>query len=197
MDELVSAARTVVVGGSSDDVVAGVRQHVEPGTRAEVLQFSGGLSEAERRSSPVYEVLRLTYRSGYSPDEIAEAEESLGLLIPSEWAEYLTGPSVFVGGWLETGAYFGVFSPKDIAEVTNAYFEWVPSRGAIMIADDGGGSWLQLDTGKGNDTPVLLAYSSSAEWSETKVQCNSIQELIARIESRRFEFDDYAPDYRS
>lgn len=96
-----------------------------------MLRFSEGSSEAERRSSPVYEVLRLTYRSGYSPDEIAEAEECLGLLILSEWTEYLTGQSVFVGGWLETVFHYGLFSPKDIAEVTNAFLEWVPSRGSF------------------------------------------------------------------
>ncbi|GAB36848.1 SMI1/KNR4 family protein [Gordonia otitidis] len=201
--EAVAHAAATVSGVDFDEVVARGRAAVERGICCDIYQLpdneldgAAAIVGADIGATSVYDVRRFTYRAGSSLEEVRAAEESLGVPLPPRWVDYLTGPSVL--DLFEGEEYLDIFTPADIADVTNAYYEWVPRIGAAMIAGDGGSGRLLLDTRFGDDSPVVFFYSGGDDgWEGTTVQADSIDDFIASAEAGTFEvvFDD-AREYR-
>ncbi|OBA43996.1 SMI1/KNR4 family protein [Gordonia sp. 852002-51296_SCH5728562-b] len=201
--EAVVHAVSTVGGVDFHEVVARGRVAVEPGIRCDIYELPtndlddlAGLAGTDVGTASVYDVRRFTYRPGISLEEVRAAEEALGEPLPPRWVTYLTGSSVLE--FVEGEEYLHLYSPADIADVTNAYYEWVPRIGAAMIADDGGSGRLMLDTRVGDGSPVVYFYPGGDDgWGGTTVQADSIDAFILSAEAGTFEivFDD-APEYR-
>ena len=200
--EAVVHAVSTISGVGFDDVVARGRAAVQSGICCDIYQLPenslddpADLAGTDVGTASVYDVRRFTYRPGISLEEVRAAEEALGEPLPPRWVTYLTGSSVLE--FVEGEEYLHLYSPADIADVTNAYYEWVPRIGAAMIGDDGGSGRLMLDTRVGDDSPVVSFYPGYDGWEGTTVQADSIDGFIASAEAGTFEivFDD-APEYR-
>ena len=195
--EAVAHATSTVSGDDLTDVVTRGRAGVESGIFCDIyhlppneLVAPDALGDTGVGAASVYAVRRFTYRPGSSLDEVRSAEEALGVRLPQRWVEYLTGASVLDKA--EGPEYFELFTPADIADVTNAFYEWSPRIGAAMIGNDGGSSRLQLDTRVGDASPVVMMFPGDRDWEDTTVQADSIDDFIERAEAGTFEvvFDD-------
>jgi hypothetical protein len=188
----------VIAGEHLSELIEEARAHVVPGVDCEVFRIPDGVGPDELASISADPTMtaarlrRLTYRAGATTDEVRRAVQALGLSIPPLWVEYLTGASLLSHGWLDANdhnEYVCIYTPKDIVDVTNAYYDWVTNDGAIMVGGGAGGSeWLQLDTVAGDDSPVVLLSSGGQGWEDTTIQADSIDEFVSLIESHRFEF---------
>ncbi len=195
--DVASHSRVVHTGEDATDVATQARSDLRAGEVCQMYEFPpqvGALESVSALPSPSparptpAEQWRHTFRAGCTVEEIRDAEQLLGVRIPPRWCDYLMSSSVFDSGWLPNGDYVNLSTPADAAEVTNAFYDWVPRCGAVMIGDADGTDWLQLDTRAGDDSPVVLLSSGGQAWEDTTVQANSIDEFIELIETGRFRF---------
>lgn len=200
--DAIGDARWVIATDSRDEVIAEARSRLAPGLRCVVYEIRPELRHLTSVSQfPVDAPIadhRFTFVPGVARAELVAAEEQLGVPIPPRWRDYLTSPSHLDHATLDgEGEFLAIFSVADMVDVTNAYHDWVPRCGAVMIAGSGLGSeWLQLDTRAGDRSPVVFRMSGMDTWSETMVQSTSIDEFIAAAESGRFRFRLDAPGYQ-
>ncbi|MDL9944583.1 SMI1/KNR4 family protein [Gordonia sp. ABSL11-1] len=194
LSEVVATADSLIGGDREREVLAEARSRLTPGGMCSMYQLppDGHVESIEQAAASALSAPKLhrySYRSGSANSDVDDAEERLGVKLPPLWRRYLTSPSLFSAGWLASGEFVAIYPPKDIVDVTNAYYEWVPRNGAVMVAGGAGGSeWLQLDTVAGDDSPVVLLSSGGQGWEDTIIQTDSIDEFVSLIEAHRFQF---------
>ncbi|BCJ64851.1 SMI1/KNR4 family protein [Polymorphospora rubra] len=106
------------------------------------------------------------YRGPVSDSEFTEAEAALGRPLPGAWRSYLQGQSWFRRGWMTTGAYVWLNTPREMLELHQVWDESTDAHPAIaIIGGDGSREQLVLDL-RGDPAPVLLV--SCARNSPTK-----------------------------
>ncbi|GAA1480752.1 hypothetical protein GCM10009624_11920 [Gordonia sinesedis] len=200
--QAVKLAVLTVGGESLAAVTAEARSRISPGLWCDIYRlppderFVTSVAEIESTES-VYNLLWYTYASGTTSEAIGEAEQEVGVKIPSRWSEYMTSQSVLEVASPPSGEFLDIYSPASLVGVTKAFYEWTPPIGAVMIGGSGYGSeWLQLDTRVGNRSPVVLLCSGGQEWTDTIIQAPTIDEFIDRVESGRFELSLDGPYYQ-
>lgn len=192
--DVLTVAPSIVVGDDVDDVVTRGRAIVSSDLWCDIYQLPPNeagrvqdLSDSIGQLSG-YDLRRFTYRPGCGIEDVRQAEQLLDLAIPERWTKYLTSSSVLHE--VHGDQYLHLHTPADIGAVTNAFYEWSARIGAVMIADDGASDRLQLDTRRGDQSPVVALTPGGQRWADTYVQAETIEEFITLAESGRFEFRD-------
>ena len=192
--DVLTAAPSIVVGDDVDDVVRRGRRQVCADLWCDVYQLptneAGRVQDLDDTIGRLsgYDLRRFTYRAGCGIEDIRQAEQLLDLVIPERWTEYLISFSVLHE--VHGDQYLHLFTPTEIGAVTTAFYEWSPRIGAVMIADDGASDRLQLDTRRGDQSPVVALTPGGQRWADAYVQAETIDNFIALAESGRFEFRD-------
>ncbi|XVV17413.1 hypothetical protein ACQP2X_24440 [Actinoplanes sp. CA-131856] len=128
------------------------------------------------------------YRGPVDDAEFAEAEQFLGRPLPRAWQSYLQGGSWLRRGWLASGTYVWLNTPREMLGLHEAWDEAAGAHpGIAIIGGDGSREQLVLDLRK-DPAPVLLLDTASAGWETGIRQTGDVGELIDRIESGEFEF---------
>ncbi len=196
--DALTAAPSIVVGDDVDDVVSRGRSLVSSELWCDIYQLppneAGRVEDLDGSIGQLsaYDLRRFTYRSGSGVEDIRQAEQLLDLAIPERWTKYLTSPSVLHE--VHGDQYLHLYTPAEIGTVTSAFYEWSPRIGAVMIADDGASDRLQLDTRRGDQSPVVALTPGGQRWADAYVQVQTIDEFITVAESGRFEFRDDVDD---
>ncbi|SDT29234.1 SMI1/KNR4 family protein [Actinoplanes derwentensis] len=120
--------------------------------------------------------------------EFAETEEALGTPLPQAWRNYLQGRSWFRRGWMTSGAYVWLNTPREMLGLHEAWDEATGAHpGIAIIGGDGSREQLVLDLRR-DPAPVLTVDIASAGWDSGILQADNVGQLIDRIESGEFEF---------
>ncbi|MEV0136230.1 hypothetical protein AB0H83_48360 [Dactylosporangium sp. NPDC050688] len=128
------------------------------------------------------------YRGPVSAEEFAEAEEALGRPLPAAWRSYLQGGSWFRRGWLTSGAYVWLNTPREMLQLHAAWDDGTETHpGMAIVGGDGAREHLVLDL-RSEPAPVLLIDNTSAGWESGVRQADDAGALVGRIESGDFEF---------
>lgn len=129
------------------------------------------------------------YRGPVNDQEFIDADKALGRPLPAEWRSYLQGESWFRRGWVTSGAYVWLNSPREMLELHDAWDEATNAHpGIAIIGGDGSREQLVLDL-RGDPAPVLLVDITSSGWQSAIRQADDVSQLIDRIEAGTFEFD--------
>lgn len=129
------------------------------------------------------------YRGPVDDEEFVDAEKALGRALPEAWRTYLQGESWFRRGWMRTGAYVWLNSPREMLELHEAWDEATLAHpGIAIIGGDGSREQLVLDLGS-DPAPVLLVDISSGGWDNAIRRADDVSQLIDRIEAGTFAFD--------
>ncbi|MEV4761854.1 hypothetical protein AB0J89_04385 [Micromonospora chokoriensis] len=120
--------------------------------------------------------------------EFTDAEKALGRPLPAAWRTYLQGESWFRRGWMPSGAYVWLNSPREMLDVHDAWDQATDEHpGIAIIGGDGSREQLVLDL-RSDPAPVLLADITSSGWESATRQASDVSQLIDRIEAGTFEF---------
>jgi hypothetical protein len=123
---------------------------------------------------------------------VADEEFSEPPALPEAWRAYLQGRSWFSRGWLPSGDYLWLYSPREGAEILDA---WDDGRGrghpeelldAAMIGGNGSREHLLLDMRR--DPPAVISSDlmQGGLWSGMTVQASDVGSFIEAVESGRF-----------
>ncbi|MGW3783576.1 hypothetical protein ACWD5Z_03270 [Micromonospora chokoriensis] len=128
------------------------------------------------------------YRGPVDDQEFTDAETALGRPLPAAWRTYLQGESWFRRGWMPSGAYVWLNSPREMLDVHDAWDQATDEHSGIaIIGGDGSREQLVLDL-RSDPAPVLLADITSSGWESATRQADDVSHLIDRIEAGTFEF---------
>jgi hypothetical protein len=129
------------------------------------------------------------YRGPVADAEFAEAERALGAPLPAAWRGYLQGPCRLRRGWLASGAYVRLNTPREMLDVHDAWGDATGAHpGIAIIGGDGSRGQIVLDL-RADPAPVLLVDVSSDGWHAGIRQADDVGDLVERIEAGTFEFD--------
>jgi hypothetical protein len=129
------------------------------------------------------------YCGPVSDQEFTDAAETLGRPLPTARRRYLQGTSWFRRGWLTSGAYVWLNTPREMLELHEAWKEGTDAHpGVAIIGGDGSREQLVLDLRR-DPAPVLPVDITSAGWDSGIRQADDIGQLIDRIENGEFEFN--------
>ncbi|BCJ64874.1 hypothetical protein [Polymorphospora rubra] len=129
------------------------------------------------------------YRGPVGDSEFTDAEAALGRPLPGPWRSYLQGRSWFRRGWMTTGEYVWLNTPREMLELHDAWADSTRRHpGIAIIGGDGSREQLVLDL-RSDPAPVLLVDIVSDGWGSGTRQANDVGQLIDRIETGEFAFD--------
>ncbi len=101
------------------------------------------------------------YRGPVNDQEFTDADRALRRALPAAWRTYLQGKSWFRRGWMTSGAYVWLNTPRQMLELHYAWDESTDVHpGIAIIGGDGSREQLVLDL-RSEPAPVLLVESSS------------------------------------
>ncbi len=151
-------------------------------------RFSAGDLEDLTASLAGAIVEEADYRGPVADQEFAAARAALGRELPPAWRAYLQGPSWFRRGWLDSGAYVWLNTPREMLDLHDAWDEsTVEHPGIAIIGGDGSRDQLVLDL-RQDPAPVLLVDITSSGWETATRQAGDVAELVGRIEACTFDF---------
>lgn len=128
------------------------------------------------------------FRGPVSDQEFTAAGDALGSALPAAWRAYLQGQSWFRRGWMTSGAYVWLHTPRQMLEVHEAWGESAEAHpGIAIIGGDGSREQLVLDL-RSDPAPVLLIDTSSDGWGAGIRQAGDVSQFIDRLEAGTFEF---------
>ncbi len=128
------------------------------------------------------------YRGPVADKEIIDSERRLGRSLPAAWRDYLRGPSWFRRGWMASGYYVWLYTPREMLDLQEAWNEAIDVHpGIAIIGSDGSREQLVLDL-RQDPAPVLLIDITSSGWDSAIGQVDDVSLLIERIEAGIFEF---------
>ncbi|GAB7040722.1 MULTISPECIES: SMI1/KNR4 family protein [Catenuloplanes] len=159
-------------------------------TRHDELEYRIPASDCAELNAHIIGAIReeADYRGPLTDAEFTEAEQALGRPLPQAWRRYLQGESWFRRGWLTSGAYVWLNTPREMLGLHEAWDEATGAHtGIAIIGGDGSREQLALDLRK-DPAPVLLIDITSAGWETGIPQADDVHQLIDRIESGEFEF---------
>lgn len=202
--DVVEKALELRGGDDRAEVIERGRHLIRPDTVCDIYELPindlgdslDGVADLDAHPS-VLSFRHFTYRPGASEDEIRAAENEMDVIMPRRWADYLLRPVVLDTVHPAAGTYLDIYTPATAAGVTEAFYEWTPKCGAVMIAGTDGSTWLQLDTAVGDASPVVLLCSGDSQWEDTAVQAESIEAFIETAEAGQFDLDFDARRYQS
>nr|BFE59898.1 hypothetical protein GCM10020063_044240 [Dactylosporangium thailandense] len=129
------------------------------------------------------------YRGPVSDQEFTDARDALGTELPAGWRAYLQGASWLRRGWMTSGAYVWLNTPREMLELHHAWDESADAHpGIAIIGGDGSREQLVLDL-RSDPAPVLLVDITSGGWDDAIRQADDVGELVDRIEAGTFAFD--------
>lgn len=129
------------------------------------------------------------YRGAVSDQEFTDAHHALGTALPARWRAYLQGPSWFRRGWMTSGTYVWLNTPREMLELHHVWNDSTEAHpGIAIIGGDGSGGQLVLDL-RSDPPPVLLVDITSSGWDDAIRQADDVGELVERIEAGTFAFD--------
>jgi hypothetical protein len=104
------------------------------------------------------------YRGAVSDPEFTEAEQVLGRPLPQAWRSYLQGRSWLRRGWLTSGAYVWLHTPRETLGLHEAWAESTDAHpGIAIIGGDGSREQLVPDLRR-DPAPMLMLDITSAGW---------------------------------
>jgi len=123
-------------------------------------------------------------------EEFTEAEQALGRALPAAWRGYLQGSSWFRRGWMTSGAYVWLYTPREMLELHDAWGDRCIDEhpGVAIIGGDGSREQLVLDL-RYEPAPVLLVDITGGGWDGAIRQADHVGQLIERMETGTFEFN--------
>jgi hypothetical protein len=128
------------------------------------------------------------YRGPVEDQEFVDADKALGRALPAAWRTYLQSESWFRRGWMSSGAYVWLNSPREMLELHDAWDAATDEHpGIAIIGGDGSREQLVLDL-RSDPAPVLLADITSAGWDSAIRQTDDVSRLVDSIEAGTFEF---------
>lgn len=128
------------------------------------------------------------YRGPVSDQEFTDAEKALGRALPAAWRTYLQGASWFRRGWMTSGAYVWLNTPREMLEVHAAWEAGADAHaGVAVIGGDGSREQLVLDL-RSDPAGVLLIDISSGGWDSAIRQADDVSQFVDRVEAGTFEF---------
>lgn len=129
------------------------------------------------------------YRGPVTDQEFTDAAGALEQPLPAAWRNYLQGESWLRRGWMTSGAYVWLNSPREMLDLHDAWNESTDAHpGIAIIGGNGSREQLVLDL-RSDPAPVLLVDVSSGGWDSAIRQADDVSQLIDRIEAGTFEFD--------
>jgi hypothetical protein len=128
------------------------------------------------------------YRGPVRDQEFIEAEEVVGRPLPGAWRAYLQGGSWLRRGWLASGAYIWLNTPRQMLELHESWDGSIDAHpGIAIIGGDGSREHLVLDL-RSDPAPVVLVDISSEGWDGGIRQADDVGQFIDRIEAGTFRF---------
>lgn len=129
------------------------------------------------------------YRGPVSDQEFTDAHHALDTELPARWRAYLQGASWFRRGWMASGAYLWLNTPREMLEVHHAWDEGIGAHpGIAIIGGDGSREQLVLDL-RSDPAPVLLVDITSSGWDNAIQQADDVGDFVDRIEAGTFAFN--------
>lgn len=129
------------------------------------------------------------YRGPVGDREFADVHQALGRDLPPAWQAYLQGSSWLRRGWMTTGAYVWLNTPREMLELHRAWDHGADAHpGIAIIGGDGSREQLVLDL-RSDPAPVLLVDITSSGWDSAVRLADDVGELIDRIEAGTFAFE--------
>ncbi|MCF0092079.1 hypothetical protein B0E54_00900 [Micromonospora sp. MH99] len=126
------------------------------------------------------------YRGPVDDQEFTDAEVALGRALPAAWRSYLQGGSWLRRGWMTTGAYVWLNTPRQTIELGDVSGDDT-HPGIAIIGGDGAREQLVLDL-RSETMPVLLVDLTSGGWDSAIRQADDVSEFVSRVEAGTFEF---------
>jgi hypothetical protein len=130
------------------------------------------------------------YRGRVADEEFLEAAEALGSPLPAAWRDHLRARSWFRRGWLPTGAYVWLYTPRETLEMDGVLrdtgaIEAFP--GMAVLGNDGSRELLAVDL-RYDSPPVVLVDLIPWGWQGALPQAEGVAEFIERVESGTFDY---------
>lgn len=127
------------------------------------------------------------YRAALDDQEFAGGQASA---LPPSWRRYLQHSSWFRRGWLPSGCYLWLYTPREGIELAEAWGEDSVGAhpGIAIIGGDGSREHLAVDL-RQDDPPVVLVDAFAGQgWADALEQAPSVAHFIDLLEAGTFDF---------
>ncbi|GHJ43367.1 hypothetical protein Cs7R123_07090 [Catellatospora sp. TT07R-123] len=127
------------------------------------------------------------YRAALDDQEFAGGQSPA---LPPSWRSYLQHSSWFRRGWLPSGCYLWLYTPREGIELTEAWGEdGVGAHpGMAIIGGNGSREHLAVDL-RHDDPPVVLVDAFASQgWEDALEQAPGVANFIDRLKAGTFEF---------
>ncbi|GAA2106616.1 hypothetical protein [Actinomadura alba] len=127
------------------------------------------------------------YRAPVPDEEFAVAAETLGRPLPDAWRAYLQSRSWLYRGFLPSGCFVSLNTPREMLELHDAWEHGTEAHpGIAIIGGDGSREQFALDL-RQDPSPVLMVDITSDGWDPAIRQADDVGVFIERIESGTFD----------
>ncbi|OFE14184.1 hypothetical protein BA895_11195 [Humibacillus sp. DSM 29435] len=116
-----------------------------------------------------------------SDEEIAAAEQQLGLRLPPDWRDFLQGGPWLREGWLASGQFLQCYGPTEASELIAA---WDPGAarhpGIYLLGGDGSRDLYCVDL-RDAKPAVQLTDITSSGWHDAEPLLPSVSQFVDAI----------------
>jgi hypothetical protein len=127
------------------------------------------------------------YRAAVPDEEFERAAEALGRPLPGAWRSHLQGRPWFDRGWLPSGCFVWLNTPREMLELHEAWEQGTAAHpGIAIIGGDGAREQFVLDL-RLNPSPVLMVDITSEGWESAIRQADDVGGFVERIEAGTFD----------